>query len=381
MTKLPLQDLHIGIVGASIAGLLSAQALARQGARVQLFERSLHLAERGGSGIMLDAEVAASIGGLATRTHSLRRVLGSQLQTLWTRPVRKMASSWGELYRCLRTHVDERHISNGVTVTDCQADGTLSFEQGPEQRFDLVIGADGLGSTVRSCLGQSFEPSYCGYLAIRGMSEAGEWTAPFAGELLNVYGRSCHGVLYAPAGSLLNWMCYCNVADPTRLLTDAQGVQHRWSLPPHEMTPDLRRQLVELVSPRMPAAFVELVKQTPGIYLQAIYYGMPETFVRGRVALVGDAAHVSPPHLGAATSLAYADVDSLARALSQGESLQSWGEKRHLAVRAELDIAYRLGQELQNHPHDWDDWDAGRFEAWWQEITGGRQLYFETRKV
>ncbi|MBN9415318.1 hypothetical protein ABS71_04100 [bacterium SCN 62-11] len=369
-------DLEVGIVGASIAGLTAAHALARQGARVHLFERSLHLAERGGSGIMLDAEVACSIAGLATRTHGLRRVLGSRMQTLWTRPLRKMATSWGELYRCLRSRVEDAWIHNGCTVTACECDGSLHFEDGSHRRFDLVVGADGLGSTVRACLAPHFQPEYCGYVAIRGMCESSDW--PAHGEVVNLYGRHCHAVLYAPAGPMLNWMCYCNATEAGDLLTDAQGMRHRWSLPPDAVSPDLRKRLLELVDSHMPEAFSRLVRATSGIYLQAIYQGLPDTFVSGRVALIGDAAHVSPPHLGAATSIAYQDVESLCQALGRGDSLQSWGEKRREVVRGEIEVAHRLGQEIQAREHNWDDWDEPRFEAWWQEITGGRQLYFDT---
>lgn len=369
-------DLEVGIVGASIAGLTAAHGLARLGARVHLFERSTHLAERGGSGIMLDAEVACSIGGLATRAHSSRRVLGSQMQTLWTRPLRKMATTWGELYRCLRGRVEDAWLNNGCTVVGCDRDGTLHFEAGSDRHFDLIIGADGLGSTVRASLDLAFEPDYCGYVAIRGMCQSDEW--PANGEVLNLYGRQCHAVLYAPAGPLVNWMCYCNALEAGDLLTDLQGVRHRWSLPPDAVSQDLRHRLLELVGARMPDPFTRLVSDTSGIYLQAIYHGLPRTFSSGKVALIGDAAHVSPPHLGAATSIAYQDVESLCQALRSGESLESWGERRRAVVQGEIEVAYRLGQELQFQERDWDRWDEPAFEAWWQEITGGRQLYFDT---
>lgn len=373
--KEPLRDLRVGIVGASIAGLTAAHALAVRGARVQLFERSLHLAERGGSGIMLDAEVAGAIGGLATRSHVLRRVLGARLQTLWRRPLRKQATTWGELYRCLRLRVPDELIHNGCSVKACQLDGTLILQDGSEQVFDLIVGADGLGSTVRQSLQPDFEPQYCGYVAIRGMCVSDRW--PARGEVVNVYGRNCHAVLYHPAGPLLNWMCYCNAPDPSELMVDSQGVRHRWSLPPDEVSRDLRDRLVELVKPHLPEEVVGLVSDTPGIYLQAIYHGLPQSFGQGKVALVGDAAHVSPPHLGSATSIAYADVESLAKALGQGEPMEKWGRDRREEVMAQIEIAYTLGQQLQTGGRDWDNWEEERFDCWWREVTGGKPLYFD----
>ena len=375
MQHKPLRDLEVGIVGASIAGLAAAHGLASRGARVHLFERSLHLAERGGSGIMLDTEVAGAIGGLATRTHVVRRILGGQLQTLWTRPVRKLATSWGELYRCLRARVAEDLVQSGCLVRGCTLDGRLFFEDSGERRFDLVIGADGLGSTVRESFQPGFQPAYCGYVAIRGMCKSERW--PASGELLNVYGRGCHAVLYHPAGTLLNWMCYCNVPDPAGLMVDERGLSHRWSLPPDAVSPQLKRRLVEMVRERMPSEMVRLVEETPGIYVQSIYHGIPDHFAGGRIALVGDAAHVSPPHLGAATSTACEDVDSLCQALCRGEGLEDWGRRRREEVRATVETAHELGQQLQFGDHDWNHWTEANFESWWSTVTGGLPLYFD----
>ncbi|MBT9584382.1 FAD-dependent monooxygenase [bacterium] len=382
-----IKDLQVGVVGASIAGLMAAHALAQRGARVELFERSLHLGERG-SGVMLESRVASSIGGLCSRAYSQRLVLGSQLQACWSRPLSKMACSWGELYRCLRARVPDSAIHAGLAVLDCSRDGEICFSDGSRRQFEVVVGADGLGSTVRGCMGQDFQPTYCGYVAMRGMIEADRlpgsardlWQAARNGSLLNLYGRRTHAIVYAPPGasnSLINWMWYCNVNDLEALFTDAQGQLHRWSLPPDHVRPELRRSLLEQARAALPGPMVDMMEATEGPYLQAICQGVPELFGAGKIALVGDAAHVSPPHLGAATSIAYQDIHTLVDALCSGQSLHDWGQQRRQAVLSDVQIAYALGQALQFGDYAWDDWESRDFEEWWETMTEGQRLYFD----
>lgn len=382
-----LENLRVGVVGASIAGLMTAHALSRRGASVDLFERSTHLAERG-SGVMLEARVAASIGGLCSRAYSRRQVLGSRLQPLWSRSLTKMACSWADLYRSLRARVPDSAIHAGQAVASCTQDGVLQLADGSQHGFDLIIGADGLGSTVRGCMGQDFQPTYCGYVALRGMLEVDQlpasarhlWHAVSTGSLLNHYARGCHAVIYAPPGAtttLVNWMWYCNVEDPEALFTDPDGQRHRWSLPPDRVSSQLRDQLIAQARAELAGPVVDMLEATSSPYLQAIYHGMPDHFSAGRIALVGDAAHVSPPHLGAATSIAYHDIQTLVDALEAGQPLHEWGRQRRQVVQTDLDMAFQLGQTLQHHPHPWDQWREADFDDWWAELTEGKTFYFD----
>jgi 2-polyprenyl-6-methoxyphenol hydroxylase-like FAD-dependent oxidoreductase len=274
-------------------------------------------------------------------------------------------------------------------VLSCSPEGELKTDGGI-RKFDLVVGADGIGSTVRRCVDPDFEPKYCGYVAIRGTVEAGNlpssaielWRHITAGQLLGIYLRQAHVVMYAPpaqktGNNTLNWVWYHNYDDLETLLTDTSGQHHRWSLPPDRMSAEFHDDLMRQAFEDFPEPLAEILAATRAPYLQAIFHGLPKSFVHGRAVLVGDAAHVSTPHLGAASSLAYHDVQSLARALAEGQSLQDWSATRHEAVKDTLETSYAMGQALQFAEQSWDDWATQDFDNWWQKLISGRRPYFD----
>lgn len=378
------------VAGGSIAGLLAARSLRSRSAEVIVFERAKRLEDRGTS-LMLDPQVACSIPGLCLRVYGERVVLDRELRVRWRQPVAKAACTWGELHRSLLVGCDD------VLRLDQPVDGCVSLGEsvmvttrdGVRHAGDLVIGADGIGSTIRQGMDLPFEPSYCGYLALRGTVEsstAGQvapwlWREAAAGRLINVYGEQTHCVLYSPAaGSLqLNWMWYFNVpeAELSQWGLEGGGSARRWSVPPHALTAAMRHRLHELAAAEWPEPLTSLFVLTPAPSLQAIYAGMPEKCAVGRMVLVGDAAHVLPPHLGAATSLAMADVSSLVNTLAAGTALSDWSDGRHAAVTKDLALSVRWGKAMQTENHRWEEWSCLDFQKWWEALTNGHQPYFE----
>ena len=378
------------VVGGSIAGLLAARAMRSRSAEVIVFERAKRLEDRGTS-LMLDPQVACSIPGLCLRVYGERVVLDRELRVRWRQPVAKAACTWGELYRSLLAGCEDS------LCLDQPVDGCVSLGESvvvttrDEVRHagDLVIGADGIGSTIRQGMDLPFEPSYCGYVALRGTVDAGTaghvlpwlWREVAAGRLINVYGTQTHCVLYSPAASRLqlNWMWYFNVPEGelSQWGMEGGGPARRWSVPPHALTAAMRHRLHELAAAEWPEPLAALFALTPAPSLQAIYAGMPEKCAVGRMVLVGDAAHVLPPHLGAATSLAMADVSSLVNALAAGTPLSDWSHSRHAAVTKDLTLSVRWGKAMQTENHRWEEWSCLDFQKWWEDLTHGHRPYFE----
>ena len=138
--------------------------------------------------------------------------------------------------------------------------------------------------------------------------------------LVNCYRRHTHLVAYwVPhvSGRALNWMWYRNVPahELDDFLSDDAGRVHRWSLPPGSMPCDSRQDLLEEMRDIFPESVFRAAQAARNFSQQPIYRGVPPTMRRGRVILIGDAAHVAVPHIGAGISLAVRDTTELVRFL------------------------------------------------------------------
>ena len=391
-----LRGLKVGIVGASVAGLSLAWFLLRKGATVRVFERSRARLEERGGGIALDPEIIPLLDSFRYQDVRNRIVVDTQGRILWDKALRKCTTAWSEIYSTLQNHVPESVVSRGSAVTGCESvkeEAILRFESGNEEGFDLVVGADGVGSVVRHAVDPEFNPRYLGYVALRGHLD--EASLPAGCEqlrqladspaIVNCYGRGTHMVAYwipGQSGRALNWMWYRNVGEKelSKFLTDAFGNSHHWSVPPGMLDKSRCNKLMDEISAIFPPEFSLIARATENLSLQAIYSGVAEQFSRGRIALVGDAAHIAVPHIGAGTSYAIQDALSLSQALTSeniNETLASWAVGRRKATNKSLEVARRLGHALQHEHHEWKTWSPSDFEAWWEKIAGDQGLYFD----
>lgn len=394
--------IKIGIVGGSVAGLATALFLKPCHCDISIFERSpSELAERG-AGIALDPEVLDPIGGVAGHNITGRIIIGADGRELWQTPIHKYMTAWSLVYQQLRSQVSSQNIQTGMRITHVDShddQAAIYFSDGSKQSFDYVVGADGLGSTVRRFVCPDFEPSYCGYVAIRGMVR--EQDLPSESEVLkrwadspgfvNCFVKNSHVTAYwipdsdSPTSQrTLNWMWYRNCPESAleNFLTDRSGKGHRWSLPPGEMSEQHRKSLLHEIDQLLPEPFASAARATETLSEQAIYKGVPGHFVRGRVALVGDAAHIAVPHIGAGVSLGIQDAMAMADCFKNHRNhndafLRDWGEKRRVKTKADLDVAARIGMSLQFGNHDYLNWRPSDFDAWWKEMVAGHHLYFE----
>lgn len=396
MSLTTIQGLKVGIVGASVAGLATAKFLRDRGADVKLFERSRAKLEERGGGIAMDPDIVPLLGSLKGWLIEGRIVIGTSGRPLWTRPASKFLTAWSEVYSSLHAHVPESIIYRGHEVQQCESveqGAVMHYGQRPSEWFDLVVGADGPGSVVRQAVVPEFEPQYLGYVAIRG--HIGEASLPGACDkirqwadspgLINCYGPRTHIVAYwipSPTGKVLNWMWYRNVdsRNLSEFMSDDTGTPHHWSLPPGMLPGDRRTQLLREITDVFPAAFSALACATDNMYLQAIYKGVPARLIHNNLILVGDAAHVSVPHIGAGSSFAVQDAASLAEALGNedsGRGLDAWAAQRHDSTQSAMNIAANLGHALQHEDHDWEHWSPSDFDKWWNNLAGNRRLYFD----
>lgn len=388
-----MQGGTVAVVGGSIGGCAAALAAYRGGAeRVTVFERTGGRLRDRGVGITvhqdrfeeLEAAGYASVRTpcvpLSRRVWTVRDGGSEHGRRLAAHPFPFRAYTWAALWSDLRRRVPQRVVyRSGTTVCGVEPDGdgvTLHFEGGDQERFDVVVGADGYRSVVRDAMFADLAPEYAGYLAWRGTS--GAEPAPTSGEAeaCTVVFPNGHCMLYpipAPAGGhRCNWVLY--TSPPDRLHPD---LRRPTSLPPGRLASELTAYLRACVAEWFPPHWASRVLSTPAenTFIQPLYDLVAPHYAVGRLFLVGDAASVARPHTGGGSVKALQDAVALENAWRSGDAWQDvaagYGTGRR-AVGAEMvALGRRLGRDQVEQTPDWHGIGEAEFDAWWREQHGG----------
>jgi 2-polyprenyl-6-methoxyphenol hydroxylase-like FAD-dependent oxidoreductase len=311
------------IAGAGIGGLTLAVALRRRGIRVRVFERASQLTVAG-AGIALPAngvkalqklglgEAVMRAGMVVERTvilDSHGRQLGPEVDL--TDVYRSMGASLVALHRGRLQAVLLDAVGGNVVTTVAQV---ASFEQDQGsvhvalmdgQRVDagLLVGADGLHSSVRAQLVATDRPVYSGYTSWRGVTPSNTVTLPH--RTSESWGRGERfGIVPIGFGEIY-WFA---VADA----------------PPDGRDVDVRRELMtRFGSWHEPVAAIIDATPPDRILRTDIYDREPiERWHAGRVVLLGDAAHPMTPNLGQGAGQAIEDAVVLDECLAASSSIE-----------------------------------------------------------
>lgn len=359
------------VIGGSLSGLFTGVLLRSLGWQVDIYERSSHSLRSRGGGVVLQPDVVEAfrmadiphqnLGVVASERYYLQR--NGSIQTM---PMRQTLTSWNTLYNSLRRHFPDEHYHQGKCLKGIQQDDEKAkaiFADNTQATGDLLVGADGLNSTVRQILLPTYDPMYAGYVAYRGLVDEGDLdpdTAAIMTERFVFYQfHNSHILQYVipgenesivPGERRFNWVWYVNYDEATelpRVLTDKNGKRRDYSVPPGMMADNTEQEMRDYAQKVLVGPFQKLIAATKEPFVQAILdLGVPN-MIFDRVALLGDAAFIPRPHTAASVSKAAANAIALVDALVDSDhnvlnALKAW-ELEQLALGMHL---WKRGQNL-----------------------------------
>lgn len=367
-----IEGLRVAIAGGSLGGLLTALELRAIGCDAHVYERSPVPLEGRGAGIVLhpattdflERRGSFDLDRVSSSATSLR-YLDTSGAVVFEEPIAYRFTSYATLYEAFvdalpsdRYALDRAVVAAAPTSEDRVA---VTLTDGSTVVADLLVGADGIRSTVRSVVFPQVRPVYAGYVAWRGTVPDRDLPAaavPLRGRLTYHVGRMTHMLTYEiPSPDLvadhsINWVWYRNLDEPDLddVLTDPTGVRHDLSLAPGQVRPTHRDALLGAAAD-LPPPFTALVRATSEPFLQVVVDLEVPRMVHGRICVLGDAAFALRPHVAVGTAKAADDARALADALAAvGDvpgALRVWEPERLALARSAAARGRDVGERAQ----------------------------------
>jgi 2-polyprenyl-6-methoxyphenol hydroxylase-like FAD-dependent oxidoreductase len=372
-----------------MSGLLSALLLRRAGWDVDIYERVDSELSGRGAGIVAQQELIGRLRNIGLATDDLgvhittRKILDAQGRLTHRYDCPQVLTAWERVYRLLRDAFPRQHYHRGRGLAGFEQDAdrvVAHFLNGEKISADLLVGADGIRSTVRQQCLPEVSPQYAGYSAWRALIAESAFPPAVHDELFEYMsfglppGEQFLGYPVAgpdndlrPGHRRFNVVWYRPAEEKTKLkwlLTDESGVTHAISIPPplirREATAEMRADAERLLAPQ----FREIVRLIAEPILQPIYDLESPQMAFGRVAIVGDAAFVARPHVAAGVSKAADDAAALVEGLRAEDGVAA-SLKRFAAARLDenhriIERARHLGAYLQATRTEAEQARAGR---------------------
>jgi 2,6-dihydroxypyridine 3-monooxygenase len=386
---------RILIAGGSIGGLTTAVLLRDLGCEVEVHERAdTDLEDRGAGIVVLPVtERYFEEGGGGGQRVSLQltywRYVDESGRTISSDPDNYRFSGWSTIYRALLRVFGRDHYHFGHEVTGFEQTSdrvTIELSDGTFDEGDLLVFADGMGSTGREILAPEVTPDYAGYVAWRGtvpesvLSEATR--AEIADAMIYQVIGPGHILVYAipsktgqtePPHRDINFVWYRNYPEGgpfEDLMTDREGTRRSGTMPPGSIRPEHVNEMRSTASRILAPQLAEVVTSCEDPLIQAVFDVETRQMVFGRVCLLGDAAFTLRPHVAAGQAKACADAWALRDALhdSRGDvpaALAAWEPPQLELGRSALERTRAMGVASQVTstmvPGD-PDWKFGLWE-------------------
>jgi 2-polyprenyl-6-methoxyphenol hydroxylase-like FAD-dependent oxidoreductase len=313
------------IVGGGIGGLSTGIALRRAGIDAEIVELSKEYNVYG-VGIIQQANALRALDALGVAEETMRRgspygkvkmcaPTGFQFGEVGTPPMGNYPTHNGISRKILHDVLYEAALKNGVvirmgvTVSDIENEGTrvsVKFTDNTEGDYQLVVGADGINSKVRSLIFGDYEAKYIG---------SSVWRYPFKrpAELDTAYmyfGKKTKVGLVPMTADMMYMFIVAAEGDDNPLI------------PQEEFVPIMKAHLAEYPVKMVADRIDEITDATKAVYSPLKTLMMSESWFKNRVVMIGDAAHATIPQLGSGAALAIEDAVVLGEELQKDQSVE-----------------------------------------------------------
>ncbi|MFC3998948.1 FAD-dependent monooxygenase [Nocardiopsis sediminis] len=344
--------MKILVSGAGAAGLCAGIDLARAGHEVEIVERSDHLRVNGSPiDVRGDALETARQMGILDAVHERRITMTEETKfvdrsgaTVASLVMQEINESTDDielpredlmiiLRQALPEEVDLRFEESIATLADDGDRVAVTFASGREAAYDIVVGADGVHSGVRRLVfgpEKEFTKPLGVYVAIADAPGQATPGGTRVTEILNLPGRFAGVARYRDkALAIFEFRSdpidhdYRDLAAQKRILAEAFAGIEDWKVP----------------------ELIETAQQDPELYFDAIAQIHMPAWHRGRVVLIGDAAHCATSMAGRGTSLALLGAWTLAEELGRhGDDIEAafsaYEERRRPHAAAAQEFAH-----------------------------------------
>ena len=318
-----MDALNVLIIGGGVGGLTSAIALCRDGHQVDVIEKDPNWSVYG-VGIIQQSNVVRAVKQLGILDDYLDAGFGFDQVEVFIPSGQRVAvlqsprlvegypANVGISRRALHKVLGDRSIEAGanvrlgVTVERLDDDGegvTATFSDDSKKRFDLVIGADGLHSSTRAMIfPEGPEPAYTGQAVWRYNFVR----TPDVVSLCAYEGRV--GIGLVPLSDTLMYM-YVTTPEPDNPRYPREGMAHAMAAK------------LQGVAPAIQALATQITDDDEVVYKPLYTLFVEGDWHKGRVLLIGDAAHSTTPHLGQGAGMAIEDSLVLAEEIRTHDSV------------------------------------------------------------
>ncbi len=339
------------VVGGGIGGQSVAIALRQAGVEVDINEIQSEYNVYG-VGIIQQANALRALDSIGVAEEAMRRgspypmvklclAHGHPIGMAGTPPIGKFPSHNGISRRTLHDILFEKCQEVGVnyrmgysveSLFDNGEQVEIGFSNGEKASYDLVIGADGIHSKIRGMLFGEYKPQYVG-LSV--------WRYPLKRpENLDTgyiyFGKKSKiGVIPMSEDSIYIF------------LNSAEGADNP-IIPEDELVPRLKSYMQEFPNPMVQGLIDQIVDPALVNYRPLEVLKLPAPWHKGRVVIIGDAAHATIPQLGSGAALAIEDaivlVEELQKNANHQQAFEQFMERRLERCMMVVDASETLGQ-------------------------------------
>jgi salicylate hydroxylase len=353
--------MRILVIGGGIGGMATSIALEQAGFDPYVLEQSPELTEIG-SGIGMHANAMRVLTKLGAAEHVRRSGVRIDTgewrrmddgRTIFTQQYSGMAEHYGDVYICMhradllealvqRVPSERVRLNARLVGLEERPDGVVArLADGEEVFGDVMVGADGLRSTVRTILFGEQEARFTGFAAWRGTIPMERMPEGFEHALVTWPGGGRHAMTYPIRPSL---QTFNGFVPTTEILREEWG--------PSGDLDDLRRSFDGATQDVL--TIIDLITSA---LITPIYFRDPlPVWGTDRIILMGDAAHPTPPSAGQGAAQALEDSVTLAACLRRAggpagvpAALAEFAARRQARTAAMLGAA-RMNLGMFNEP-------------------------------